>query len=62
MAIHEAKSAQRKPKHITRSAIRRAVVSSTAIETDQSVEQLERKLREDAEAFSHLKLAEPQST
>lgn len=30
---------------VTRSAIRRAVASSTAIETDQSVKVLERKLK-----------------
>lgn len=48
-------AARKKP---SLSALRRAVASSTAVDTRQSVEQLEQKLREvDKLRFSHVKLA-----
>jgi len=39
-------------------AVRRAVASSTAVETGQSIQKLEQKLKEPAKhRFSHVKLA-----
>lgn len=38
-------------------AVLRAVVSSTAVETRQSVAQLEQKLRQPSARFAHIKLA-----
>jgi hypothetical protein len=35
----------------------RAVASSTAVETGQSVSQLEEKLRQPSQRFAHIKLA-----
>lgn len=45
------------PKAITKKAIRRAVASSTAIETGQSIDDLELKLRSGKSKFRHIKLA-----
>jgi hypothetical protein len=42
----------------SRQAIRRAVASSTAIETGQRVQQLERTLRAKRSPFRHLALAD----
>lgn len=42
----------------SRGAILRAVASSTAIETGQRVQQLERTLRTNRSPFRHLKLAD----
>jgi len=44
-------------RHITRAAIRRAVASSTAIETGQSIRHLEDKLRNAGNGRSRLSLA-----
>jgi len=48
-----------KPFVPTPQAMRRAVASSTALETGQTVEQLEHKLRNDRQKrFAHVKLAD----
>lgn len=44
-------------KVISQQAIIRAVASSTAIETGQNIEQLERKLKQTSVKFKTLKLA-----
>ena len=41
----------------SRKAVLRSVASSTAVETGQSVAQLERKLQQPAVRFAHIKLA-----
>jgi len=41
----------------SRSAVLRAVVSSTAVETGQTIPQLERSLQQAKLRFSHIKLA-----
>ncbi|WP_410497695.1 hypothetical protein [Chitinibacter sp. S2-10] len=46
---------QRKP--ITRQTLIRAVASSTAIETGQSIKELEYRLNHPSEKFRHLTLA-----
>lgn len=43
----------------TREAIRRSVASSTAIETGQSIAELERQLRDKSGRFRDLELAKP---
>ncbi|MFT3859280.1 MAG: hypothetical protein QM742_17835 [Aquabacterium sp.] len=45
------------PKQPSRQALRRAVASSTAVETGQSVSELEQKLRHPSPRFAHIKLA-----
>lgn len=52
---HNAK--QKRLRRPSRSEIHRTVASSTAIETGQSVELLEQKLRDSSRRFRHLKLA-----
>jgi len=52
---------QKLKKRVSRSAIRRAVASSTAIETGQSVTALEKKLRTGLSRHHHLKLATTRS-
>jgi hypothetical protein len=41
----------------SRKAVLRSVASSTAVETGQSVAQLERKLQQPTVRFAHIKLA-----
>lgn len=47
----------RRPKKLTAEALIRAIASSTAIETGQSVESIERKLKLKDSKFLHLSLA-----
>ena len=49
---------RRHPKKLTAEALIRAIASSTAIETGQSVESIERKLKLKDSKFLHLSLAE----
>jgi len=49
--------AKRSTRVPTKAAIRRAVASSTALETGQSIAQIERTLIKRDSKFSHLKLA-----
>ena len=49
---------RRRPKKLTAEALIRAIASSTAIETGQSVESIERKLKLKDSKFLHLSLAE----
>ena len=58
------KAPQQHSRRISHAAIRRTVASSTAIETGQSVEQLELKLRSGAkaQATAHVGLAKPRLT
>lgn len=44
------------PRKPSRQALRRAVASSTAVETGGSVAQLEQKLQQPASRFAHIKL------
>jgi hypothetical protein len=46
----------RPPSVPTRAALRRAVASSTAVETGASVSQLEQKLQQVQSRFAHIKL------
>lgn len=48
---------KKKAKKITKATIYRAVASSTAIETNEPTEVIERKLRLNKTKFGHLKLA-----
>ena len=50
-------SGSRARKKPTIQAIRRAVASSTAIETGQSVDEIERKLKAKPDRFRHIHLA-----
>jgi hypothetical protein len=50
-------SARRTRKELTTETLIRAVASSTAIETGQSVETIERKLKLRSSKFLHLSLA-----
>lgn len=52
---------QKRTRPVSKSAIRRAVASSTAIETGQSVAILEEKLRASSPQFRQLKLAADKS-
>ena len=52
------KPTQNNRKQPSLAALRRAVASSTAVETGQSIQQLEQKLKDSAKhRFAHLKLA-----
>src|SRR5699024_4912550 len=60
-SLHMARKTPRNAAHRpTPSAIRRAVASSTAIETGQSIEELERKLRDNATNAPRLPAKKPQ--
>ncbi|XOV79844.1 MAG: hypothetical protein ACFHVJ_02540 [Aestuariibacter sp.] len=48
---------RRKPKKITRKTLFRSVASSTAIETGESVESIERKLKRNRNKYRELALA-----
>ena len=50
-------ASRRRPKKLTAEALIRAIASSTAIETGQSVESIERKLKLKDSKFLHLSLA-----
>lgn len=47
---------KQKDQKVSQAMIHRAVASSTAIETGQSVKELEAKLKQPSEKFSQLKL------
>ncbi|MCU0119841.1 hypothetical protein N8H74_16380 [Pseudomonas sp. B2M1-30] len=47
----------RRTRKLTNETLIRAIASSTAIETGQSVEAIERKLKDKTSKFSHLSLA-----
>ncbi|MGE8188220.1 hypothetical protein [Pseudomonas sp. NPDC086278] len=51
-------TSRRHGKKLNSDAVIRAVASSTAIETGQSVEAVERKLKSKTSKFLHLKLAQ----
>ncbi|WP_192563427.1 hypothetical protein [Pseudomonas gozinkensis] len=50
-------ASRRRPKKLTAEVLIRAIASSTAIETGQSVESIERKLKLKDSKFLHLSLA-----
>ena len=52
------KSNESKHKRPSRKALVRAVASSTAVETGQSIQVLEAKLRHKSRRFAHIKLAD----
>jgi hypothetical protein len=51
------KATKPKRKEPSRKAVMRAVASSTAVETGQSMALLEQKLRQPSSRFAHIKLA-----
>ncbi|MET1068549.1 MAG: hypothetical protein ABWY28_11135 [Pseudomonas prosekii] len=50
--------ARRNGKKLSADALIRTIASSTAIETGQSVEEIERKLKNKSAKFAHLNLAQ----
>lgn len=56
-ARHMRKTPTLQPKKPSRKAVMRAVASSTALETGQSVVELEKRLQQPRTRFAHIKLA-----
>jgi hypothetical protein len=49
--------ASKKSRRVTRESIRRSVASSTAIETGESIQELESRLRRKSGKYQHVELA-----